>query len=234
MGKNKHNYIYRDLSKKGSGVSGQLCFDTSGNSGKFFETKEMKCSEEASKYYWNALKRFLDESGSFSRTWSLYKSLRDVDDNIPDSKLPPETVKRLNTMRDRHNCKTIHELRQKVEREKYEYRRKLDVLLDRAADAGVGYNLSSDPERNKEIKNEILNAFVVLTPPIYGKYRRMYFRDKYLTPATRNLERYHYSDPIHLLDMEKAFEKDGEWLNKKIQRDENNHNEKKVGKDPKT
>ena len=232
MGKTKNNYIYKDLSKKNSGVSGQLCFDTSG-SGNFLEMKAMKCSEEASKGYWKALESFLYASGDFSRTWSLYRSLKEVDDSIPDSKLPPETVKRLNTMRTRHMCKTIHDLRQKVENEKRTYRYKLDILLARAVDAGVGYDLSSNPERAKEIKNEILNAFVVLVPPIYGKYRRTYFREKFLNPATKKLNRYHYADPVHLRDMEKAFENDTEWLNKKIQRDEN-HNEKRTNKDPKT
>ena len=238
MGKNKYNKEYQDMSGKNSNFPGQLCFDVNGkNNGNLVEAKEMLCSEKASQNYWNSLKEFLDVAGSFSRTWYLYQSVKYIDTSLPDYKLPPEQVKRLNIMRDRHKCKTIDELAVKVQNEKMTLRAKLKWYLACSTNAGVGLIMPEGTDAVYAKENDILNAFVVKHELIRGNLRRDYFREKYLNKALKEISIYKYADPVSIVKMEEAFEEDKKWQESRQHKNQvkkDKSRRKKDTKDPKT
>ncbi len=238
MGKNKYNKVYQDMSGKNSNFPGQLCIDVTGkNNGRYVEAREMHCSKDASKKYWNSLKEFLDMAGAFSRTWHLYRSVKDIDTSLPDHKLPPEQVKRLDIMRMRQNCKTVHDLAIKSNDEGIKLRGKLRWYLSCSMAAGVGLIMPEDEDAAHKKENDILNSFVSRHDLVRGDLRREYFREKYLKKAQKEIDEYGYSDPIGIVEMEEAFKADTKWQDKKAHKNQAKKEQsarKRSTKDPKT
>ena len=58
---------------------------------------------------------------------------------------------------------------------------------------------------------DIMISFYSLDDRIRGAARRQYYREKFIKPALKELQRTGYADPISFREMEKAFKSDKKW-----------------------
>ena len=244
MANGKHNKTieYRDTSRDKNYTPGQLSLDISdGNAKKdLVEVRPRLCSPNESKNFWKAFEAFLDESGAFSRTWYLYRSIKDspsekeLHERLNNRSITTheldivrDQLKRYDIMRKNHRCNTVEDFEVKLSNDRQRYKSALEHLLQFAAMAGVKPNIPDKYSNDEKVKNEalrirnnILNAFVVLDDKIRGSARRQYYRDKYVNKALKEIKKFGYSDPISIGDMEKAFNKDVKWQDQFLARQE--------------
>lgn len=171
---------------------------------------------EISRKYWDAFKEFLDASGVFSRTWSLYKqvkkdpSIEELNEQLSDDSLSPEkhaeieeikegVVRREVAMRSKMFCETPDDVFVKAHNDWNKFKSKLNRLIELAAKANVSFALSVEDKREWMLK------FVLLDEEHEGSKRRNYYKDKFVERALKSLDKTGYAEPISPIDIEAEY-----------------------------
>lgn len=219
---------YKSSSGKDKNIPGQFCLDINVNDATLdglIEQQPMKCSPYYSRQYYEAFKEFLKKSGSFGRTWHLYKAIEgDPEESQINWRLNHETLSekdreylesardRLKVMREKQHCDTMEELFAKASNDWDSYKKSLKWLITCSARANVP--ITAD---DKTMKN-IMISFFHLDDRIRGNCRREYYRDKYINKAIKTINKSGYYPPISIYEMEEAFKADKDWQERFLHR----------------
>ena len=235
MTKDKNYYHYKKTEYRN--LSGKRCKSTPGQfrlehidadlkeiivrarkSNEEAEEKKPSCTPEQAKGYWKAFQKFLEFSGSFTRTWHLYSQIKDDSDvsylsgqlsrrdlsEVEKAEYDDRLRRALNHQDSMkiQGCDNLDELSMKASKDWQEYRKTFNRLLECSKEVGFSFELNEDE------KDAIMLHFVILDDKVRGNCRREFYKERYVTKAIKAIEKTGFFQPVSIEVIEKAFQAD--------------------------